>query len=156
MLQNISMSPQENYSVEKKGNVIILHSPEFLTKQMVDEFLSEIDNIIQKMSIDSEDNMMAINNSISKRCAIVLDFSRLGLSTMETVQMAEFVSVMSRYKFKSLVSIPPNASVFGESQVISLLNKSLPMFGKKGIRVYIENNMLKTMERVKTFPCYVE
>jgi hypothetical protein len=74
-----------------------------------------------------------------KTPAIVLDFSNLEMSSMETTQMADFVSIMSKNKFKRLFAIPPSIPESGNSQVVSLLNKSLPMFGENGIRVVIED-----------------
>ena len=117
---------EESYSVKRKENVVIFESPEFLSKENVEEFLAEVEKIINDM------------NKRGKKCAIVLDFSKLNHSSMEISQMAEFVTIMAKNQFKKLYAIPPTIPTSGDSQIVTLLNKSLPMFGKNGIKVVIE------------------
>ena len=128
---------QESYSVKQKGNVVVFKSPEFLAQYVVDAFLIEVEEVIQKLLQKSA----AIPNGeqhLTNRCTIVLDFSDLEESNMETSQMAQFVTIMSKYGLNKLFAIPPGVPESGESRVISLLNKSLPMFGKNGILVVFE------------------
>mgnify|MGYP005855271389 CR=1 FL=1 len=149
------MEQEQSYSIERKGNVFIFHSPEFLSKEMVDKFLQEISNLIDSIPVLCNDNGKTTDEA-PRRCAVVLDFSKLSVSTMETKQIEEFVALMAHYRFNSLVSVRPSESVFGESQVVQLLNKSLPMFKKRGIHVFIEKSMEEAMDKIKYFPCYAE
>jgi hypothetical protein len=149
------MAQEQIYSIERKGNIFIFHSPEFLSKEMVDKFLQEISEFIEKMPRQCDDTGKTSDDA-PRRCAIVLDFSKLSVSTMETKQIEEFVGLMAHYRFNSLVSVRPADTVFGESQVVQLLNKSLPMFKKRGIHVFIEKSMEDAMEKIKYFPCYAE
>ena len=144
----------ENYKIEQIERVLIIHSPSFLSEEMVDQFIDEIDSIIQDISLVCADSG---ENEADKvpRCALILNLAALSISTMTTDQMREFVSMMARYHFANLVAIPPQEQVFGQSQVLTLLNQSLPMFSKKGIHVTILNDLEVAKEKVKEFPCYL-
>jgi hypothetical protein len=92
----------------------------------------------------------------AQRCAIILDFSRLTLTTLELSQVQDLSALMARYGFHNLVSVPPQENIFGQSMAVGILNSAIPLFGRRGIRVHIAKTQDEAIALAKRFPCFID
>jgi hypothetical protein len=79
-----------------------------------------------------------------------MDFQKLSETEMDIDYMKKFIDLIVKYRVKNVVSIPPNTNEGGKMQIVQLLNKSLPIFGKKGIWVLIVDSLEKAYQSINS------
>ena len=123
-------------SLVRDGNTIILTAPEKLPREAVERTIQDLDVFFRKLNCQD--------------CAVIMDFQKLSETEMDIGHMKKFIDLIVKYHVKNVVSIPPNANEGGKMQIIQLLDKSLPIFGKRGIWVLIVDSKEKAYQSINS------